>query len=281
MSARGRRFADHAARALVFILLSLFAVSVLYPLLFMFMNSLKTRVGYLTDPFGLPRGALEWKNYATMVSQFQIFKLFGNTLVICVGTVALVLALGVFASYAFSKLEFRGSGALYFAVISTMFIPAQVTLIPMYLMFSKMGLVNNYLSVILCYLAMFLPEAILLMTSNFKTIPDEMVEAAELDGCNYFQVIRNVVVPMGMPAIMLCVIFYFILAWNDLFTPMVLLPKMSMRTVMVALATLMARYTGDPPFQFAGLTLSAIPAILVYVLFQRNIIKGLGAGSIK
>lgn len=270
-----------ARDVLVFVPLVLLAVSCLYPLFYMFVNSLKSRNDYLTHPFALPSEGLEWTNYATMVSQFKIFQLFGNSLIISVATVVGVIALSVVASYALSKLPFRGSRGLYFGIISTMFVPAQVTMIPMYLMFSKVGLVDNYLSVILNYLALFLPEAILLMTANFKAIPDEMLEAAEIDGAGYFSKIRNVIIPMGMSAIVLCVIFYFITSWNDLFTPMVLLRRMDMRTVMVALATLMARYTGDPTFQFAGLVMGSVPAILVYVLFQKRIIKGLGAGSIK
>jgi raffinose/stachyose/melibiose transport system permease protein len=274
----GRR---RLSRSLVFVALAAFAVTILYPFFFMFINSLKTRNDYLTNPFGLPVEGLQWNNYLTMISQFKIFRLFGNTFIIAVSSVVSVIALSIFASYALAKLPFRGSRGTYFAIICTMFVPAQVTMIPMYLMFSKVGLVDNFLSVILCYLAMFLPEAILLMTANFKAIPDEMLEAVELDGAGYFQKVRNVIIPMGMPAIVLCIIFYFIISWNDLFTPMVLLRRMDMRTVMVALATLMARYTGDPPFQFSGLVLSSIPAILVYVFFQKRIIRGLGAGSIK
>jgi ABC-type glycerol-3-phosphate transport system permease component len=216
-----------------------------------------------------------------MVSQFKIFQLFGNSFIISASTVVGVIVIGLIASYALAKLPFRGSRGLYFGIISTMFVPAQVTMIPMYLMFSKVGLVDNYLSVILSYWALFLPEAILLMTANFKAIPEEMLEAAEIDGAGYFGKIWNVIIPMGMPAIVLCIIFYFITSWNDLFTPMVLLRSMNLRPVMVALATLMARYTGDPTFQFAGLVLGSIPAILVYVLFQKRIIKGLGAGAIK
>jgi ABC-type glycerol-3-phosphate transport system permease component len=119
------------------------------------------------------------------------------------------------------------------------------------------------------------------MTANFRSIIDELLEAAEIDGCGYFQRVRHVVVPMGRAAIFLSIIFYFITAWNDLFTPMIFLQSMDKRTVMVALAALMGRYTGAPTLQFAGLLLSAVPALVVYIIFQRNIIKGLSVGAIK
>jgi ABC-type glycerol-3-phosphate transport system permease component len=216
-----------------------------------------------------------------MISQFKIFNLFKNTLFISVFTIIFILFFGIIASYAFAKIKFKGKGFIYFLIISTMFIPVQVTIIPIYMLYSKVHLVNTYWSVIFTYLGMFIPEAILLMTATFRGIPDEMIEAAELDGAGYFDILRYIIVPMGRPAIILVIIFYFIVTWNDLFTPMILLQDMNVRTVMVALASLMSRYTGDPTFQFAGLILASVPAILVYAFFQKYIIKGIGAGSSK
>lgn len=265
----------------IFLMQLLLAASFLYPLYFMVINSFKTRAEYGMNPFGLPGTETGFSNYVTMISQFKILNLFKNTFVVAAGTLVLMIVIGLFASYAFAKLDFRWKKGVYLAVIATIFIPAQVTMIPMYVQFSKVKLIDNFWAVILAYMAAFLPEVIMLMTSNFKGIPDEMVEAAEMDGCEYIQIIRHVILPMGRSAIVLTVIFYFIIMWNDLFTPMILLQKMDVRTVMVALATLMARYTGDPPYQFAGLMLSTVPAILVYVVFQRYIIKGMSVGAIK
>lgn len=267
-------------KVLIFLALSVLAVSNIYPLLFVFMNSLKDRTEYLKNPFSLPNfKELAWGNYETMISQFQIFKLFGNTLIISVLTIFFLLTFGIIASYAFAKLKFIGQNVLYFLIISSMFVPVQVTIIPLYMLFSKLHLVDTYWAVILTYLGMFLSEAILLMTATFRGIPDEIIEAAELDGAGYWDILRHVIIPMGRPAIILCLIYYFIVTWNDLFTPMILLTNMNSRTVMVALASLISRYSGDPTFQFAGLFLAAIPAILVYAIFQKYIIKGIGEGS--
>ena len=270
-----------AKKVLLSLLLAVPTLTFIYPLYYMLINSLKTRTAYFTNPFGLPLGALQWENYSTMVSQFQIFNLFKNSFIIAAVTVILLLIVCTFASYVFAKYKFRGRSAIYLAVIATMFIPSQVTIIPLYILFSRLGLVNTYWSVILSYVALFLPEAVLLMTANFRGIIDELLEAAEIDGCGYFQRVRNVVVPLGRAAVFLSIIFYFITAWNDLFTPMIFLQSMDKRTVMVALAALMGRYTGAPTLQFAGLLLSAIPALIVYVIFQRQIIKGLSVGAIK
>jgi ABC-type glycerol-3-phosphate transport system permease component len=272
---------DYLKKGIIFLFLLLLAVSFLYPLYFMFINSLKTRAEYGTDPFNLPPGKLQFANYETMISQFKILNLFKNTFIVCSVTLLFLIVIGVIASYAFAKLAFRHKRGVYLAIIMTIFIPAQVTMIPMYVMFSKVNLVNTFWSVILAYLAAFLPEGIMLMTANFRSIPNELIEASELDGCTFFQIIGHVIIPTGRAAIFLTIIFYFIIMWNDLFTPMILLQKMDVRTVTVALATLIARYTGDPPYQFAGLLLSAIPALAVYAIFQRFIISGITVGAIK
>lgn len=267
-------------RILIFGTLLVLSVSNLYPLLFMLLNSLKSRADYQRAPFSLPDlGNLAWGNYATMISQFKILNLFKNTLIISVFTILFLLIFGIVASYAFAKLDFKGKNIIYFLIISSMFVPVQVTIIPIYMLFSAIHLVNTYWAVILTYLGMFLSETILLMTSAFRGIPDEMIEAAELDGAGYFDTVRYIIVPMGSPAIILCLIYYFIVTWNDLFTPMILLTDMDLRTVMVALASLISRYGGDPTLQFAGLVLAALPAVLVYAVFQNYIIKGIGEGT--
>jgi ABC-type glycerol-3-phosphate transport system permease component len=270
-----------AGKLIIFVLLCAVGLTFLYPIYFMLINSLKTRPGYYTNPFILPAAPLQWGNFTAMVSQFKILLLFRNTGIICLVTLVCLVLLGVLASYAFSKLRFRWSQPVYLAIVVTLFIPAQVTMIPMYVVFARAGLVDTYWAVVLAYLAQFIPEVVMLMTANFRSIPNEIIEASEIDGCSYWQVVRNVILPTGRAAVFLTVIFYFIIMWNDLFIPMVLVRRMDMRTVMVALAGLIARYTGDPPYQFAGLLLSAIPALLVYVVFQQYIIKGLTAGAIK
>lgn len=261
--------------------LSILTISFLYPLYFMLINSLKTRIEYYINPFSLPSEGLWFINFTTMVSQLKFFNLFRNSFIISAGTVGLLLIIGVFASYVFAKFHFKGKMLIFIAVLMTMFVPSQVTIIPIYVAFSKVGLVNTYFSVILAFVALFIPEAILLMTANFRGIPDEIFEAAEIDGCNFFQKVFHVVIPMGRAGIFLSIIFYFIMSWNDLFTPMILLPTMKKRTIIVALTALMGRYAGTPTLQFAGLLLSAIPVLIVYFIFQRRIIAGLSAGALK
>ncbi len=269
-------------RVLIFLVLLALAISFLYPLFYMFNNSLKELSEYYISPFRLFNlESPKWQNFTAMITQFQILKLLRNSFIVSFFTVVILLLAGTLASYAFAKIRFPGHSKLYLAFLVTLFVPAQVTMIPMYINFARVGLVNNWAGVVIANVAMFLPETVMLMTAQFKGIPGEIIEAATIDGCGFFGRLRNVVVPMGWPAISLTIIFFFINSWNDLFTPMIMLKSMEKRTVMVALNQLIGRFTGNPPFQFAGLVLAALPALLVYIFLQKSIVNGMSMGAIK
>lgn len=269
-----------AAKIVAFVSLSVLAFSFLYPIYFMFINSFKAKNEYRRAPFALPE---HWNidNYIYMLDQFQLLRYFFNTILIAVISIGIMMILAVFASYAFSRLRFKGRAAVYMLVISTMFIPAQVTMIPMYQMFSKMHLVNTFMGVILCNIVGGLPGAVLLLTANFKGIPKELIEAAKIDGAGYFKVIQNVILPIGKSTIAINVILSFVSQCNDLFTPMILLQDLNKRTVMVALSSIMSKTSGDQAFQLTGLLLSVIPPLALYICLQKYLVKGLTVGAIK
>lgn len=269
-----------AVITLIFLGLLILGISFIFPFLFLFVNSVKTDAEYYINPFALP-GKWDFKNYISMVSQFKIFDYIFNTLFISAATIVIIIALAVVASYVFAKMQFKGRNFLYLAIIMTMFVPGQVTLIPLYVMYSKMGLISTPWSVIFAFVSGGLPSCIMLMTSYFRGLPGELVEAAKIDGCGFMKTIWRVVVPMGKPAIALNVIFIFLSSWNDVFTPLVLLTKREAQTIIVALNSLVSRYNGNPTFQMAGLTIACIPVIIIYLIFQKYLIKGMNVGAIK
>ena len=271
----------YIGRFFIYLLLGILALSFLYPLLFMIANSLKSQVEYMMDPFSANFAKGHYENYQAMITQFNILKYFANTFAVDAGSLVLELIFAICAAYAFAKLKFRGQNQVYIAIISIMFIPAQVIIIPLYVMYSKMGLINSLWGILLQYVARGLPGSIMLLTANFRSIPTEMIEAGKIDGCNYFRTIRNIVIPMGLPAISICVIMDFIGMWNELFTPMILIKSSGKQLIMPALTSLVGRYSKDIPFQLTGLLLASVPAILIYVVLQKKIIMGVSVGSIK
>lgn len=266
--------------ATIFLVMLIAAISFLFPIYYMGVNGFKTRAEYRADPFGLPA---QWNlnNFELLIVNFKILDSFKNTFIIASSSVLITLIISIFASYAFAKMRFKGRSFVYLFLISTMFIPAQVTMIPLYYLMSDLHLTNQLTSVILTYVATTLPGTILLMTTSFMGISDEMIEASVIDGAGYFSIVRHVIVPMGTAVIAINVIFNFLSASNDLFTPMILLQKFEKRTLMVALSAIMAPRNADPAYQQAGLLLSSLPSLMIYIVFSRFIVKGITVGSIK
>ena len=266
-------------RFLIFILLVALAVTYIYPLFFMIINSLKSQTEYMVSPFSL--SGTHFDNYVTIFSRFRIQIYLGNTLFVTVMKLLIALPLAICASYAFAKLKFRGSKLIYPIVMIAMFIPFQVIMIPVYVMLSRVRLINTFTGLILIGVGSMLPGMILLMTANFRGIPVEMLEAAKMDGCGYFRMVFSVVAPMGLPAISICTIMNFIGSWNDLLAPMVVLKGVNKQLIMPALNNLVSQFSKDVPFQLTGMVFASVPAIMIYLILQKQIIMGISAGSVK
>ena len=266
-------------RFLIFILLVALAVTYIYPLFFMIINSLKSQTEYMVSPFSL--NGTHFDNYVTIFSRFRIQIYLGNTLFVTVMKLLIALPLAICSSYAFAKLKFRGSKLIYPIVMIAMFIPFQVIMIPVYVMLSRVHLINTFTGLILSGVGSMLPGMILLMTANFRGIPVEMLEAAKMDGCGYFRMVFSVVAPMGLPAISICTIMNFIGSWNDLLAPMVVLKGVNKKLIMPALNNLVSQFSKDVPFQLTGMVFASVPAIMIYLILQKQIIMGISAGSVK
>ncbi len=276
-------FADRKSAfvmALVFSAMCVMTITFFYPLFFMLINALKTKEAYYRNQFSLP-ASFNLNQFRMVISNFNIFQYFRSTLIVTIASTVLLVLFAVFASYAFAKLRFRGKNIVYLAIISTIFLPSQVSMIPAFVMFSKFGLIDNYWSVILSYLAGGVPAAILLARGAMMGIPDELVESSRIDGAGYFMTVRHVIVPLSMSAVATIVIFNFIGFWNNLLTPMLYLSSSNRQMVMVALVSLVQRNASQPTTQLAGLILSVLPAVIVYLFLQKYMIKGLLVGSIK
>jgi raffinose/stachyose/melibiose transport system permease protein len=278
-SAGAARTVTQIAILLVFLVL---AFTFLYPLYFMGVNSLKTRADYQTDMFSLPPAERVYvQNYTIIMGQFNILLYMRNSTVVVLGSLAMIFATCITAGYSFAKLRFPASRPIFFAVIATMFIPGQVTMIPMYVMFARMGLLDSHLGVMFAYLGGMIPSTVLLLTSNFRSIPTELVEALKMDGGGYFRTILDVILPMGKAAISIMVIFNSIWIWNDLFTPLILLQRQELKTVMVAISGFVTRQANNPQLQMTGLAMSSVPVLLVYLIFQKYIVRGITLGALK
>lgn len=268
------------ASTLIFLVFLILSISFLFPFYFMIINAMKSTPEYYISTFSWPK-SFNVTNFSTMISQFRIYINLWNSLVISAFSVLVTAVFGVVASYVFAKRPFTGSNAIYLTIVFSMFMPMQVTLIPLYFLYSKLGLINTALAVIICFSTASMPSTIMLLTAYFKSIPNEICEAAVIDGCDFMGIIRNVIIPMGKAAIAVNATFVFLRTWNDFLTPLVLLTKREAQTVVVALSALVSRYSSDPPYQMAGLAIATIPAVIMYLFFQRYLVEGVNAGAFK
>lgn len=267
-------------RWLVAVPMFLLALATVYPLLFTVNVAMKTRRDYVLDRFS-PAGTLRWENIETAWTSVGMGRYLVNTLVVVTGAVALLLLLGSMAGFALSRLRFRGSSALYLACLAGLFVPFQVIMVPLARIMADTALIDTYPGLILVYVAQFLPFTVFLLTSYYRTIPQEIIDAARIDGNSVYGVYRRIMVPLGAPALLSVGILNALFCWNDVLMALVMMPSAEHRTLMVGVTSLRGQYSDDIPTFASGVLIAALPVLLIYLFLQRQIADGVAAGSTK
>lgn len=221
-------------------------------------------------------------NYAELMKrseEFPVGRWFLNSLGVSLTTTLLVITVSSMAAYAFARLKFKGRDALFLAVVATMAVPAQVTLIPVFLVVQRLGLFNSYAGLILPGVASAF--GVFLLRQFFSSIPTELEEAAYLDGATHFTTFLRVILPLGKPAVATLAIFTFIGSWNDFVWPLIVTNDIEMRTLPVGLSIFQGRYTTEYGLTMAAAAAMTIPALLAFILFQRRITAGIALTGLK
>src|ERR1700678_4212018 len=200
-----------------------------------------------------------------------------NSALVCAAAIAIILTVSTTAGFAFAKLRYRGSGTVFLLVVSALMVPLQSIIIPEYVNLAKFNLTDSYAGAVLVYAALGTPFATFLMATYYRGISDELIEAAIMDGLGYERTFLRIAIPLSLPAIATVTVLQFIQIWDDLLVGLLFLPP-GQRTITVGLATLSAGRTTSIPVLMAGSFISAVPAIVVYLIFQRHLVKGLTLG---
>jgi len=267
-------------RLVVYLVLVAIAVVDFYPVVYMAVNSSRTAVDFFRDPGGLP-APWYFDNFKALYYRFDVLRLFGNTLGDTAAAFALAMALSIPASFAFAKIRFPYRSGLYMTVIATMTIPGITFVVPNFLLMSRLGLVDHPASVVIMWAVTSVPSNIFLLVALMRGIPDEILEAAKVDGISYMQTVARIVLPLSVPGIVTLAIFNTTGWWNDLFTPLIFLQSDEWKTMTVAVATILKRFDTDYPLLLAGLFMTSVPPMLIYVALQKYIKRGLVIGSVK
>ena len=266
------------ARTPVFVLLVLLALTILYPVALMAMSSLRTNADYQKSPFGLPE-AVSLDNFINLINNYGVGQAALNSVIVVCSGVVLTLALATLASYALAKLPVPGAKYINAAFLSVMLIPSQVLIIPLYLLLSKAQLVGSFPGLILVYVATGLPFSVFFLTLSFKAIPDQVIEAARIDGAGFARTLRSIVMPMGGAAIATLAVLQFLAMWNELLFAYILLPDPSMVLLTPALTQVGTRFVSDQPLLSAGLLLTALPPTLLLIFTSKYMMRGLAVGA--
>jgi raffinose/stachyose/melibiose transport system permease protein len=270
-----------AANAVRYLLLSCFAVVILYPFVLMVFGSLKSQTAFLANPVSLPT-TFDLSNYQFAWNEAHIPKFAFNSLIVATGTVFLTLVSGSMAAFALSRIRFRGRIWIYSAFVALLTIPVQIYIIPLYVLVVRAHLSNSLFGLILPYTAGSLPLAVFLLKTYFDQLPSELMDAARLDGCDNRMILLKVVLPLSRPVLSTVTIFTFVQSWNEFFLALVFIHNPDLQTLPLGLqAFFVNQYETQFPQLFATLALSIAPVVMVYLFLQKQFIAGLTAGAVK
>lgn len=257
----------------------LLAVIAMIPFLWMISTSFKSRGALMSIPIEwIPRNPTT-AGYVKVFSKFPFAKTIGNSLLISVSYTGITLLSSSMAAFAFAKLRFPGNQLLLSGYLATMMIPTQVTMIPLFVIMNKLHWTDTYTSVIMP--SIFRPFAVFMLVQQMKTIPNDFLDAARIDGANVFQVFRKVALPLCIPSLATLSVTTFMESWNDYLWPLLMLSDKNKMTLPIALSTLNGQYNTEYNVLMAGSLISMIPIILIYIFAQKQFKGGMMAGGIK
>ena len=254
------------------LVMTVIAVVMLYPFYYMLSNAFRTQA-----QFEQQRGhsAASW---GQLLRELPVARELLNSTLICLLTILIILVAATLAGFAFAKLRYRGSGLVSLGVVACLMVPLKSIIIPEYVNLGKLGLINTYLGAVLVYAALGIPFATFLMTTYYRGLSDDLIEAAVMDGLGYARTFLRIALPLSWPAIATVTVLQFIQIWDDLLVGLLFLQNPQQRTITVGLAALSAGRTTSIPVLMAGSFISAVPAIVVYLIFQRYLVRGLTLG---
>ena len=265
---------------LIYVFLILLAIIYIVPLLWVLITSLKNDSTLMLSPWAMP-AKLEWSNYEFAWTKGHLGTAMLNSLIVCGSTLVISMVFGSMAAFAIAKLRWKLSKlAMYYFLIGMM-IPIHTILIPLFVQFSGWGMSNTLMGIIIPYITFSLPITIYIMVGFFEGIPNELFEAACIDGCSVYKMFGTVAIPLAKTGFMVTGLMSFVSNWNELLVAMVFISKEAKKTLPVSLTKFVGPYHTNYCQMFAAIMIAIIPTIIAYVAFANQIVEGLTAGAVK
>lgn len=266
-------------KTLIYIVLVSGVLIAIFPFVWMILTSLKSQSEAMLIPPTLFAKEIKISNYASIMDKLPFLEIYGNTIISAVVTVAAQLLFCSLAAYAFARIEFPGRNLIFAALLAVLMVPSSFFILPQYKIICKLGLLNSVP-------ALFLPNLFsalgtFLLRQFFMSLPQELEDAAYIDGCNRGKVYAKIMLPLIIPGLVSLGILTFRFAWNDLMWPMIVNTSTDKMTLSAALSYLQGQYVTDYPGVMAGALMSIIPMIVIFAVFQRQFIEGIAHTGIK
>jgi raffinose/stachyose/melibiose transport system permease protein len=274
---RNRRLLVHVALYLV--ALAVLAV-IIIPLMFSVLGGFRTNAQLVANPVGLPNPWIGG-NYTSILTSGQFWRQIRNSTVIALLTMAIVLPAASLAAYVIARYTFKGRELVYGLFTLGLLFPVAVAITPLFIVLRQVGLLSNPLGVALPQAAFGLPIAIIVMRPFFRAIPNELQDAAAIDGCGPVRLYWSVMLPLSRPVLSTIAIITIVGSWNAFFLPLLVLIEPSQHTLPIGVNNISAQYTTDYARVLAYTSLAMVPALLFYAIAERQIIGGLTAGAVK
>ena len=263
------------------------AVVILLPFGWMVIASVTPQRILISTPLQWIPDTLDWSRYELIFrggaeSVGATFRAaLANTTIVAVGTVAVSMIVGILGAYAFARLRFRFRQAVLILFLATYMLPQIALLIPLYLILNSLGLLDSVIGLIIVDCSLVVPFVLWILSNYFLTIPEELEEAARIDGASRLGALFRVVLPAARPGIFAAIMFAFLLAWDEFMYALIFTSSNAAKTLPVAISEFAGRYTTDFGLVAAGGILAALPPIIVALIFQRYVVSGMAAGAVK
>lgn len=261
------------------IVLILLSLLMLVPFYWMVISSLKLNKDVFSIPMKWWPDEMHWDNYQIIWKKLPLLTFFLNTAKLTVCTTIIQLLTSCFAAYGFTKTKFKGRDLIFLMYVTTIAVPWQVYMIPQFILVSKMGLNDTHLGLIL--MQAFSAFGVFLIRQFYISIPDELCEAARIDGLTEFGIFRRIVFPLGKPAMATLVIFTFTNVWNDFMGPLIYLKTKELKTIQLGIRMFISQYGADYAWIMAASVCSLIPVVIVFLSCQKFFVEGVAASGIK
>jgi ABC-type glycerol-3-phosphate transport system permease component len=252
----------------------------LVPTIFMIMTALKSDDEYTFNKVGFPH-ALVFDHFNVVLFESPFFAWMLNSAILAGGSVLLSSTVSCLGAYAVARMQFKGRNLLFSISVALMAIPPVVMIVPLFVLYSRIGLISTYEGAILIYAGLITPFSVYLLTTFFRTLPKELFEAARMDGAGDFLILWRIVLPLSLPALLTLLVVNALYVWNDLLIAIIFLQDDAKRTLMAGISVFQGRYENQIPLVMAGMVIASAPMIILYIAFQKYFIRGLMAGAIK